>query len=89
MRASNSQDQFEAAEVTQVLHGLLHDTAVSGMRRRRADALTAPVVSELVFREWMDWDDERLVLTESGRKGLILLKLEVAGSSAGVRGTRA
>lgn len=81
MRASNSQERFKAAEVTLVLHDLLQDTAVSGMRRRRADALTAPVVSELVSREWMDWDDERLVLTETGLKGLTLLKLEVSGSS--------
>lgn len=81
MRASDGKEPFKAAEVAQILHDVLHDTAVSGRRRRQADAVTAPVVSELVSREWMDWDDERLVLTETGRKGLSLLEREVAGKT--------
>ena len=77
------QRQFQAADVAQLLHVLLRDTAASGRRRRLADALTAPVVAELISHEWLDWEDELLVLTATGREALAMLAGEASCHRAG------
>lgn len=55
------------------LQQVLLDTAASGRRRRVADADSTGVITELVAREWMDWDDECLVLTSVGQKALFAM----------------
>lgn len=77
MQISERREQFTATAAAQVLHQILRDAEVSGRLRRQADAVVSGVVRELVSREWMEWDDERLVLTEVGREGLALLRLQV------------
>lgn len=84
MQTTAQRMRFDGAAVSQVLHRVLQDAQASGRLRRQTDSLVSGVVHELVAREWLDWDDERVVLTPVGRRGLNLLRAEVAGRQQAV-----
>ena len=64
---------------------VLNDTAACGLRRRATDAAERGLVSQLIDREWLVCDQDRLRLTREGEAERLRLMRQLRQASRSER----
>jgi hypothetical protein len=85
MQQSSVQRMSSAEVLLPAIAKVLNDTAACGLRRRATDAAERGLVSQLIDREWLICEHDRLRLTREGEAERPRLMRQLRQSSRSAR----
>jgi hypothetical protein len=85
MQQSSVQRMSSAEVLLPAIAKVLNDTAACGLRRRATDAAERGLVSQLIDREWLICEHDRLRLTREGEAERLRLMRQLRQSSRSAR----